>query len=141
MLLTTQVTNNSKKGLDLTCGGPVQIRVYNDKEQEYSPVDDLYQIKGNPECNSRLDPGFSASMTWAFLVPSTSKMIAASFYNINDLATVTREPTFIALAEHHLRAADEAREAVREGVWLHLSDSEAYTRTAGVRTRRSSMMP
>lgn len=96
-VLTTQVTNNTKKGLDLTCGGPVQISIYNDKEQEYSPVDDLYQIKGNPECNSSLDPGFSAPMTWAFLIPAGSKMIAAGFYNINDFAAVNRDPTFIAL--------------------------------------------
>lgn len=96
-VLTTQVTNNTKKGLDLTCGGPVQISIYNDKEQEYSPVDDLYQIKGNPECNSSLDPGFSAPMTWAFLVPAGSKMIAAGFYNINDTAAVNNDPTFIAL--------------------------------------------
>lgn len=97
MILTTRVTNNTKKGLDLTCGGPVQITVYNDKEQEYSPVEDLYQIKGNPECNSELGPGFSASMTWAFLVPAGSKMIAAGFYNINDFDAVNRDPTFIAL--------------------------------------------
>lgn len=97
MVLTTQVTNNTKKGLDLTCGGPVQIKVFNDKEQEYSPVDDLYQIKGNPECNAQLDPGFSAPMTWAFLVPSNSEVIAAGFYNINDFNAVNRNPTFIAL--------------------------------------------
>lgn len=97
LLLTTQVTNNTKKGLDLTCGGPVQIRVYNNKEQEYSPVDDLYEIKGNPTCNASLDPGFSAPMTWAFLVPTGSTMIAASFYNINDFSNVNREPTFVAL--------------------------------------------
>lgn len=97
MILTTRVTNNTKKGLDLTCGGPVQITVYNDQEQEYTPVEDLYQIKGNPECNSQLGPGFSAPMTWAFLVPTGSKMIAAGFYNINDFDAVNREPTFIAL--------------------------------------------
>lgn len=97
MILTTQVTNNTKKGLDLTCGGPVQITVYNDQEQEYTPVEDLYQIKGNPECNSQLGPGFSAPMTWAFLVPAGSKMIAAGFYNINDFNAVNNEPTFIAL--------------------------------------------
>lgn len=97
VILTTQVTNNTKKGLDLTCGGPVQIRVYNEQQQEYTPVDDLYQIKGNPECNASLDPGFSAPMTWAFQVPAKSSIIAASFYNINDFEAVNSEPTVIAL--------------------------------------------
>lgn len=43
--------------------------------------------------------------------------------------TTSNTPIVASLLELNIicgRAADEAREAVREGLWLHLSDSEAY---------------
>lgn len=43
--------------------------------------------------------------------------------------TSSNTPIVASLLEFNIicgRAADEAREAVREGLWLHLSDSEAY---------------
>lgn len=44
-------------------------------------------------------------------------------------STASNTPIVASLLELNIicgRAADEAREAVREGLWLHLSDSEAY---------------
>jgi hypothetical protein len=44
-------------------------------------------------------------------------------------STTSNTPIVASLLELNIicgRAADEAREAVREGLWLHLSDSEAY---------------
>lgn len=50
-------------------------------------------------------------------------------FSSKGLPTTSNTPIVASLLELNIicgRAADEAREAVREGLWLHLSDSEAY---------------
>lgn len=50
-------------------------------------------------------------------------------FSSKDLPTSSSTPIVASLLELSIicgRAADEAREAVREGLWLHLSDSDAY---------------
>ncbi|WP_458779313.1 hypothetical protein [Arthrobacter sp. D3-16] len=50
-------------------------------------------------------------------------------FSSNGLPTSSSTPIVASLLELSIicgRAADEAREAVREGLWLHLSDSSAY---------------
>lgn len=83
----TVVENNGTQGLDLTCGGPIDAILVAEDQSEYSPVDGLSQIAGNPECNVDLGPGFKDSMTWAFLVPGDARPLAFGFADINDLDT------------------------------------------------------
>ncbi|GAP54316.1 hypothetical protein AHiyo6_08810 [Arthrobacter sp. Hiyo6] len=52
-----------------------------------------------------------------------------ALFSSKDHSTTSNTPIVASLLELNIicgRAADEAREAVREGLWLHLSDSEAY---------------
>ncbi len=96
VVLKSTVTNNSKVGMDLTCGYPIKIIVVNTKEQEYTPIDDLRNIQGNPVCNDSLQPGFSAEMTWAFEVPATSEVLAAAFWDVTDLGGYDGDPAIVA---------------------------------------------
>ncbi|WP_416416175.1 hypothetical protein [Paenarthrobacter aromaticivorans] len=89
------VTNNAKAPIDLTCGYPIDFKVFNSTSQVYSPIQELYKIQGNPECNAQLQPGFESPMTWAFLVPTASTIDGAIFQEVDLAARVYRVPTYI----------------------------------------------
>lgn len=77
------VKNGTKKAIDLTCSLPV-IAKLSDGEALYEPVDSLYEIEGNPECNDDLNPGFSSEMIWIFEVPRDvpAKMFTFADYDL-----------------------------------------------------------
>ncbi len=66
----TTVKNTSKKSMDLTCGFGLQATLFNKDEQAYDPIDSLYRVLDNPECNESLNPGFEKTMTWVYEVPA-----------------------------------------------------------------------
>ena len=78
-VVTTEITNTGKEPIDLTCSYPVEINAYNSENQKYTSIKDLYQVQGNPECNTQLQPGFSSAMTYPFQVPSSATMIGLSW--------------------------------------------------------------
>jgi hypothetical protein len=90
------VTNNAKSGMDLTCGYPIKIVVVNSKDQEYTPIEKLYNLQGNPECNDQLQPGFSAEMEWAFEVPANSEILGAAFWDVTDFSGLGGDPAIVA---------------------------------------------
>lgn len=69
IIVSTTIYNDGKGSMDLTCGFPVEAVVSDSDDRIFDSVDDLYKIKGNPECNKDLQPGFSSEMTYAFSVP------------------------------------------------------------------------
>ena len=75
----TTVKNTSKKSMDLTCGFGLQATLFNKDEQAYDPIDSLYRVLDNPECNESLNPGFEKTMTWVYEVPSDMKPYAFGF--------------------------------------------------------------
>lgn len=77
VVLDTTVKNNSTESMDLTCSFPIDIRVFNTKSQEYDPVQNLYELRDNPMCNAQLQPGFTSSIRYPFMVPKQSKIIGA----------------------------------------------------------------
>lgn len=83
-VVKVEVTNNTKKPLDITCGYPYEIIALNSDNQEYTPIDDLYDVEGNPECNAQLQPGTKATVTYPFQVPLSAKMIGIAFRDIGD---------------------------------------------------------
>jgi hypothetical protein len=78
IIVETTGTNDTKTGIDLTCGLPVVTNLYDTEGREFSGVNDvdLYERKGNPGCNDNVQPGFPFNMTWAYMVPAdaTPKM-------------------------------------------------------------------
>jgi hypothetical protein len=89
------VTNNGKAPIDLTCSYPIDIKVFNSSSQVYSPIENIYKIKDNPECNAQLQPGFESNMTWAFLVPAKSTIVGAAFSEVDFSAYKKTDPTII----------------------------------------------
>lgn len=77
--VTTTVKNAGKSSMDLTCGYPIEIALMDAEARAFDPIDSLYQMENNPECNARLQPGFEANMTYAFLVPDDADVVAAAF--------------------------------------------------------------
>ena len=95
IIVTSVVTNNSNAPIDLTCGFPIEIRAFNVAAQVYSPIEDNRKIKGNPECNAELQPGFDSPMIWAFMVPDKTTIIAAMFAEVDLSLSKKVEPTYI----------------------------------------------
>lgn len=84
-VVTVEVTNNTKKPLDITCGYPYEIVALNSDNQQYTPIDDLYDVEGNPECNAGLQPGTKTKVTYPFQVPLNAKMVGIAFRDVGDL--------------------------------------------------------
>lgn len=97
-VVTVEVTNNTMKPLDITCGYPYEIFALNSDSQQYTPIDGLYQVEGNPECNAQLQPGMTDTVTYPFMVPLDAKMVAIGFRDVGDLlsgGTGESEPSYI----------------------------------------------
>lgn len=85
IIIEAEVENIGQASMDLTCGWPINIKVVDEELREFDAVDDLYDIKGNPECNAQLQPGFSDTITYAFMVPKDSKVPGLYFQDTNAL--------------------------------------------------------
>jgi hypothetical protein len=86
VVVETHVVNNAKTSLDLTCGLPVRTALVDDQQRNCDPIDDLYKIKGNPECNADLQPGFESDMTWAYRIPAMAKVLGWGFQDSTDVS-------------------------------------------------------
>ena len=93
----THVVNNAKTSLDLTCSLPVNTKLVDDQERQFDPIDDLYKLKGNPECNDQLQPGFESDMTWLYRVPSTANVVGWAFQDLTDFAAPPPQWTAVRL--------------------------------------------
>lgn len=82
--VTAHIVNNAKVSLDLTCSLPIDTKLVDSQQRNFDAIDDLYKIKGNPECNDQLQPGFEADMTWVYLVPQTASVIGWGFQDTTD---------------------------------------------------------
>ena len=86
----TRVTNDGSRSYDLTCSLPINTRLIDEQERLFDPIDDLYKVRDNPECNDELQPGFSADMTWVYRIPQDSRATAWAFMDISDPGSVGR---------------------------------------------------
>lgn len=95
-IVTATVKNVGKESLDLTCGWPIEFNLVDSEERLYDPVESLYEIEGNPECNSQLQPGFASDVTYPFLVPTDSQVTGLLFRDTN--SEFSQEPAGIRLS-------------------------------------------
>jgi len=75
--------NGTKEPIDLTCSFPIDVRVFDEAEAQYTPIDSLAQIKGNPGCNDETQPGQKFKETFIFLMPEGSKPLRFEWESIN----------------------------------------------------------
>ncbi|WP_298795940.1 hypothetical protein [uncultured Pseudonocardia sp.] len=86
VMVKAHVVNNAQVSLDLTCGLPISTKLIDSQQRNFDAIDDLYKLKGNPECNDQLQPGFEADMTWVYLVPTSASVIGWGFQDSTDLS-------------------------------------------------------
>lgn len=79
VIVTTTVKNNGKESMDLTCGWPIEVGLFDAEDRLFDPIDSLYEMKDNPQCNASLQPGFESQMSYGFLVPDGAKVLALAF--------------------------------------------------------------
>lgn len=79
--VNTIVTNTSRGSINFTCGFGVQAHLFNKDGQRYDPIQDLYRVPGNPQCNDSLNPGFSIEISWSFEIPESMKATEFGFAN------------------------------------------------------------
>lgn len=97
VVVETHVANNAKTSIDLTCSLPVKTALIDAQQRNFDPIDDLYKLKGNPECNDQLQPGFESDMTWAYRVPATASVLGWVFQDITDLSAPRQDWTTVRL--------------------------------------------
>lgn len=122
--VVTEVENTGSESWDLTCGFAVQANLFDPEDRRFDPVEELYRIPGNPECNDHLNPGMKDQMTWVFEVPEATKAEKFGFadpethyddFTFIDLTTVTGDLTRTSEAptqEPTQTVASETAEAV-----------------------------
>lgn len=86
VMVSAHVVNNAQVSLDLTCGLPITTKLVDAQQRNFDAIENLYKIKGNPECNDQLQPGFEADMTWVYLVPTSASVIGWAFQDSTDLS-------------------------------------------------------
>ncbi len=79
LLVKTTVKNTGTAPMDLTCSMPIHIVAFDKQDRTFSTVEKLYEIQDNPECNKQLQPGFSAEMTYAYMVPKDAQISGVAF--------------------------------------------------------------
>jgi len=85
IVVATDLTNNTSGRIDLTCGYAVDAKLVDALGRRYDPVQDLAWLFGdNPECNNGPNPGFTVPMTWAYSVPTGTKVKAFEFEDVTN---------------------------------------------------------
>jgi hypothetical protein len=84
LVVKTTVKNAGKKSMDLTCGYPIAIKAGDTENRAYDTIESLYEYKGNPECNSDLQPGFKNKMTYVFMAPEDAELTGLVFQDTNN---------------------------------------------------------
>lgn len=84
VVVKTDVSNTGNKSMDLTCAGPVHVKLIDEQGRQFDAIQSLYKLEGNPECNSELQPGFNSPMTWAFVVPTTATAATFAFGSLEN---------------------------------------------------------
>jgi hypothetical protein len=54
-----------------------------DQSHQYAPMDELFKLKGNPQCDETVEPGQAADMTWVYRVPAEAHMVSWEFQENN----------------------------------------------------------
>lgn len=79
VVIETHVVNDAKVSMDLTCSLPISTVLADAQDRSFDPIPELYKLKGNPECNDQLQPGFEADMTYVYLVPTDATITGWGF--------------------------------------------------------------
>jgi hypothetical protein len=91
VILKTVVSNEGKASMDLTCSLPIVNALIDDQNRRFDTIEDLYDVVGNPECNTQLQPGFDDEMQFIYRVPKDTVVTTWEFseYDLENEVTPT----------------------------------------------------
>lgn len=84
VMVEAHVVNNARVSIDLTCSLPIKTLLVDASERQFDAIQDLYKLRGNPECNDQLQPGFESDMTWVYTVPQSATVIGWVFTDLTE---------------------------------------------------------
>jgi hypothetical protein len=67
------VVNSGKAPIDPWCSYAIAFVLVDSRERNFTPIDDLYRIPGNVDCNEMVQPGFRMTVHVVFRVPAGTK--------------------------------------------------------------------
>lgn len=102
---TMTVTNNGKHSIDLTCSLPVAIKAVDSQSREFDPIQSLYGVQGNPQCNSQTQPSQSKTVTYVFSVAKDSQIRGFGWYDSEDFDGDYTMSIFVTDKSYHVTAA------------------------------------
>lgn len=87
----TVVSNQGKTSMDLTCSLPIVNALIDDQGRRFDTIENLYDVAGNPECNTQLQPGFDDAMQFVYRVPKDAVVTTWEFseYDLENEVTPT----------------------------------------------------
>lgn len=83
LYVQTSGKNGTKHPIDLTCSYPIEVTVLDSAGAQYTPIEGLGQIAGNPRCNEQTQPGQSFRETFIFWMPKDSKPVQFRWASIS----------------------------------------------------------
>lgn len=107
LAVSVDVKNDSKSPIDLTCDYVLDISAVNDKNQQYTPIDDLYVIPGNPGCNAELQPGMTAPVEYVFEMPSNTTITGIIWRDETDSDSEGQYASFVFDKKWSLEPSDD----------------------------------
>lgn len=78
-----EITNTGRKPIDISCSYPLDIKALNSSGQEFSHIEDIGGMQGNPECNAQLQPGMTSKVSYPFMVPANANIVGLKWQGID----------------------------------------------------------
>lgn len=100
-----EITNTGKQPIDISCSYPVAISALDSSQQQYSPIENLYQVQGNPACNADLQPGMTSKVSYPFQIPSDTHIVGFSWYGVDLTGSTTPDPNYFVTDENYKLSA------------------------------------
>jgi hypothetical protein len=85
VVVETHIVNNAMVGMDLTCSYPIRNVLVDTRDRQFDSIDSLHELRGNPECNYQLQPGFESDMIYVYLVPADAQIKGWAFSDATEM--------------------------------------------------------
>ncbi|MBB3084210.1 hypothetical protein [Geodermatophilus sabuli] len=97
VVVQTHIVNNAQVSMDLTCSYPIANALIDSRDRQFDTIDSLYKLRGNPECNDQLQPGFEADMTYVYMVPADADIVGFAFADATDFSNPSSDYSAVRL--------------------------------------------
>ncbi|WP_431711540.1 hypothetical protein [Glutamicibacter uratoxydans] len=75
----TLIKNTGDTSMDLTCDWVIENKLLDSENRAFDPIDELYLLLDNPQCNVKLQPGLETDMSYVYMIPESASVETFSF--------------------------------------------------------------